>query len=148
MIKRLTRHFSAQTQSLREVYKWTKTWCNDLCMKETVLNAFLLSVYEASCNVVEHSYENMETSVEFSITLLRSPKAAIAIVENQGRRFDIDMISPPDFSEKIQDRKVGGLGLHFIRTMMDRVLTREKKNNANQLIMIKYLPPSSTSNPQ
>ncbi len=99
-----------------------------------------MAVYEAACNVVEHAYKGGDASAGFAITLVSSPKAAIALMEDHGRLFDIDLVPSPDFSKKIEDRQAGGLGVHFIRNMMDRVLTR-RKDNVNRLIMIKYLSP-------
>jgi serine/threonine-protein kinase RsbW len=142
MVVKSVRKFNAKSQSLREVYQWTNSWCHAVQLRKPVMRAFLMAVYEAACNKVEHAYENMEASAGFAITLVSSGKAAIALVEDQGRFFDIDSVARLDFSKKIQDREIGELGVHFIRCLMDRVLTRKKNNNINQLVMIKYLSPS------
>lgn len=143
-MEKTVRTFSAQTQSLSEVYRWTKAWCRALNLRKPIRDAFLLAVYEAACNVVEHAYKNTDTANGFDITLVRSQKVAIALLEDRAQFFDINSISPPDLSKKIQDRPIGGLGVHFIRTLMDRVFTR-RKDDINQLIMIKYLSPSTES---
>lgn len=141
-MEKTARTFDAQSQSLSEVYHWTNAWCRALNLRKPILDAFLLAVYEAACNVVEHAYKNTETADGFVITLVRSKKAAIALMEDRAQLFDINSVSPPDFSKQIQDRPIGGLGVHFIRSLMDRVLTR-RKDNTNQLIMIKYLSSSA-----
>lgn len=101
-----------------------------------------MAVYEAACNVAEYAYKDRDASAGFVITVACSQKAVVAMVDDYGRLFDIGLVPPPDFSEKIEDRQVGGLGVHFIRSMMDRVLTR-RKDNANRLVMIKYLSPAA-----
>jgi len=140
-MEKSVRTFSTRSQSLSEVYHWTKAWCRALNLRKPILDDFLLAVYEAACNVVEHGYKNTEIPSGFAITLVGSKKVAMALMEDRAQSFDINSISPPDFSTRIQDRPIGGLGVHFIRSLMDRVLTR-RKGNVNQLIMIKYLSPS------
>jgi serine/threonine-protein kinase RsbW len=141
-MEKTVRTFKAQSQSLSEVYQWTNAWCRALNLRKPILDAFLLAVYEAACNVVEHAYKNTETSNGFAITLVSSKKAAIALMEDRAQLFDINSISSPDFSKQILDRPIGGLGVYFIRNLMDRVFTR-RKDNINQLIMIKYLSHSA-----
>jgi anti-sigma regulatory factor (Ser/Thr protein kinase) len=141
-MKKTVRTFSTQSQSLSEVYQWTKAWCCALNLRKPILDAFLLAVYEAACNVVEHAYKNVETTDGFVITLASSNKAAVALMEDHAQLFDINSVSPPDFSKQIKERPIGGLGVYFIRSLMDRVLTR-RKDNINQLIMIKYLSASA-----
>ncbi len=142
MIAKSTRRFKAKSQSLSEVYRWTDNWCQALHLERSVINAFRMAVYEAACNVVEHAYRERDASEGFAITLVSSKKAAIALMEDHGHLFDIGLVPPPDFSKKIEDRQVGGLGVHFIRNMMDRVITR-RKDKVNRLIMIKYLSPTA-----
>ena len=140
LIEKSTRQFNAHSKSLSDVYQWTDKWCETSGLSKSIQDALKLAVYEAACNVLEHGYKNVETTEGLSVTLISSSKAVTALLEDHGRSFDINKVPPPEFSENIEDRKIGGLGVHFIRTLMDRVLTLKKKN-INRLVMIKYLSP-------
>jgi len=141
MIKKTTKQFCADTESLKKIYKWTSDWCQATRLKKNILDALLLSVYEAASNQVEHGFKNIEGHGYFTVTLVRSPKAAIALFEDNDQPFDINSIPTPDLSVSIKNRKIGGLGVHFVKSVMDKVYSRRKKDFSNQLVMIKYMHP-------
>lgn len=41
------------------------------------------------------------------------------VVEDDGDAFDPLSVAPPDLDATLDDRQAGGLGVHFMRTMMD-----------------------------
>jgi serine/threonine-protein kinase RsbW len=40
-------------------------------------------------------------------------------LSDPGRRFDPRTVAPPDTEASLEDRRIGGLGVHFVRTLMD-----------------------------
>jgi hypothetical protein len=51
---------------------------------------------------------------------------AMAEVEDDGRPFNPLEAPPPDLDRPIEERPVGGLGLHIVRTVMDTVAYRRQ----------------------
>ena len=49
--------------------------------------------------------------------------------------------SAPDTDAALEDREPGGLGIHFVRTLMDTVEYRRAAGR-NRLTMTKHVPPS------
>ena len=58
-----------------------------------------------------------------------------SIMQALGEPREID---PPVFTEDLQERQVGGLGLHFMRTLMDRVVF-EFDDSGNTVTMSKRI---------
>jgi len=45
----------------------------------------------------------------------------VMVIEDRGRRFDPTQIPAPDLSGPLTTRKVGGVGIHFMRSLMDDI---------------------------
>jgi anti-sigma regulatory factor (Ser/Thr protein kinase) len=58
---------------------------------------------------------------------------------NWGKPFDPASIAPPDLNVTLEDRKIGGLGMYFIRKLMDEVSYSFDTVKGNRLILKKRL---------
>jgi serine/threonine-protein kinase RsbW len=54
-----------------------------------------------------------------TVALTRRRDALTIALSDPGRPFDPRSVEPPDTAASLEERKVGGLGVHFARTMMD-----------------------------
>lgn len=89
-----------------------------------------LALEEAVTNVILYAYpEGTDGMVE--ITAIIRPKKEIEfIVDDSGRPFDPTAAERPDLELSVDDRPVGGLGIHIVRSIMDMVsYTREGGHN-------------------
>ena len=60
-------------------------------------------------------------------------------IEDEGNAFNpIDIPPPEDIDKPLEERKVGGLGVHLVKTLMDKV-EYERKSNKNILMLKKHL---------
>ena len=60
------------------------------------------------------------------------------VLEDDGRAFDPTSAPPPDTEADLEDRAIGGLGIHFVRNFMDSV-HYQRANGYNRLTMRKSL---------
>ena len=106
-----------------------------------------LAVDEACANVIEHAYGSDGTR-EVTVKAILDAEAVHIEIVDTGRGFDPTMIKEPNVEELMKNRKSGGLGLHFIRTVMDEVQYQIVPGQKNELRMIKRLkkkePPSDS----
>ena len=93
-----------------------------------------LAVEEAIVNIVNYAYEETVGYIECSCTI-ENGEIVITIVDD-GKPFDMMSAEDPDIDAELEDRKIGGLGLFFIKKLMDKVLY-ERIDNQNKLILIK-----------
>ena len=105
---------------------------------------FELALEEVFMNVVMHgSRADHSPHVEVSMTLLDG--CVTMIVEDDGPPFDPLSLSTPDVKASLEQRAVGGLGVHLVRQMMDGVIY-ERCGPRNRLRMIKHLDGGSVDN--
>ncbi|MBN1531322.1 MAG: ATP-binding protein [Spirochaetes bacterium] len=99
-----------------------------------------LAVYEAIANIIEHGDRAYrKSSVQLHIEIA-PPEIRISI-RYRGNEFDITAIELPDLKRHFHSGRDGGLGIHIIRTLMDRV-EYDFSGNSNELRMVKKYSPS------
>ena len=93
-----------------------------------------LVVDELAQNVVDYAYGDAHGDVEVAITS-RDETVVIEIVD-AGQPFDPLTEAPaPDLTSPIEDRPIGGLGVHFTLTLMDNVeYSRESGRNCLKIV--------------
>ena len=110
--------------------------------KEKDVYAVQMAVDEAFTNIVEHAYggesdENIECICEVDESSLR-----ITLRDCGRRSFNPDEIPEPDLDAPLEERETGGLGLFFMRQLMDDVHfyfydSEEGENGCNVVTMTK-----------
>ena len=92
-----------------------------------------LVVEELCVNIVNYSGEG-DHSIELSLE--SSPEALNIDIVDDGRPFDPFEEAPqPDLDSAVEDRPIGGLGVHLVKTMMDEAdYKRERDRNHVSLV--------------
>ena len=107
----------------------------------------ILALDEAMTNIIRHAYQGQrERRIEVTFRLLSAardgaPRQALEIVlRDDGLPVNVKRLQPPPLQETpIEERKPGGLGVHFIRENMDKVEFR-RRDGRNLLRLVKALP--------
>jgi sigma-B regulation protein RsbU (phosphoserine phosphatase) len=69
-------------------------------------------------NVITYAFEDQEDHL-IEVTLAADKQRLIVTVSDDGVEFDPFLRSEPDIESDIEDRQVGGLGIHLVRNLMD-----------------------------
>ncbi len=101
---------------------------------------------EASTNIIEHAYGG-EDGGDITISYKIGEDDFTIVICDQGATFDPGLVpSPPtidadedSLDEVINQLRIGGLGLHFIRNLMDEVHFSSDRQKGNELVMVKKL---------
>jgi len=93
-----------------------------------------LALDEIVTNVICYA----EASQAIVVRLTRAEAELVIEVEDDGRPFDPIRVAAPDVGAPLDERRVGGLGLHFVRTVIDELAYR-RCGNKNVLTMKKRL---------
>ena len=99
-----------------------------------------LACDEACTNIIEHAYGGDEDG-EILITWRIEDKTFTITMKDDGRPFDPDEVPPPVIPANPDDLdglKIGGLGIHFMRKLMDEVRFSRDEVRGNRLVMVKY----------
>ena len=104
-----------------------------------------LAVEEAVVNVINYAYpKGTEGDIEINITnspipdLSESSTEVIFTIIDEGVPFDPTTHDEADTTSELEERQIGGLGIHLIRNIMDRV-EYQRDGNSNKLTMTKIL---------
>jgi anti-sigma regulatory factor (Ser/Thr protein kinase) len=101
--------------------------------------AFLVSlaIEELVTNCIKYGYDDGGDHV-VDITLSLTKEMLTMVVVDDGRAFNPLELPPPDTSMSIEDRPIGGLGIHLLRQMSDD-MQYERRDSTNRLTLIKRL---------
>jgi serine/threonine-protein kinase RsbW len=95
-----------------------------------------LALEEALVNIFRYAYPDKPGPV---IVSCRTAVDCLAVLlEDEGIAFSVTAVSPPDLNRDMADQKIGGLGIHLIKTLMDEVRYR-REGNRNRLELILFL---------
>ncbi|MDE3118083.1 MAG: ATP-binding protein [Nitrospirota bacterium] len=102
-----------------------------------VVHAVTLCVDEVVTNIIGYAYADQ---ADHRITLRLSLQAdeLAAEVEDDGKPFNPLDAPEPDLSLPLEERPIGGLGVHFVRKLMDGVEYRREQGK-NLLVMKKHV---------
>ena len=94
-----------------------------------------LAVDEACTNIIEHGYEG-EDKGQIEVVCYTSPEVLKVDLRDQAPPFDVSKIPDPPSSPSLEEMQVGGLGVHFVKKVMDEVVYSHK-NGTNSLVLVK-----------
>lgn len=105
-----------------------------LGFNDSECQAITLAVDEAVTNIIRHAYQGDHTQKITAICHLYDDGLEI-ILKDSGQTADSSQLQ----SRPLDQVRPGGLGVHFMKTIMDIVDYKSSPENGNQLTMRKYL---------
>jgi serine/threonine-protein kinase RsbW len=86
----------------------------------SVTNDVNLCLDELLNNTISYGYDDRQPH-SIVVNLLLAGGLLAAEVQDDGKPFDLRKITPAARGGSLQSRKVGGLGVHFVKALMDDV---------------------------
>ena len=96
-----------------------------------------MAVDEACTNVIKHGYGEEENG-KIALCCECAEDNFVVTIRDYGQPFDPGAIPPPDITCGLAERCNGGLGLYFMRRLMDEVCFHFD-TEGNELTMIKRI---------
>ena len=100
-----------------------------------ILHDLKLALEEIITNIISYGYTG-EREHEIRVRLRVQPQEVTVQVEDDGEAFNPLEAPVPDVTRPLEERPVGGLGIHLVRTLMDG-LEYKRQGNTNLLTMTK-----------
>jgi anti-sigma regulatory factor (Ser/Thr protein kinase) len=122
------------TNALADIPRANKrisAFCSERNVPAKLLNRFSLSLDEVLTNIMTHSIGD-KGDREIAVRIDIGGGVLSATVSDDGRPFDPLSLPEPDIHAPLEERKVGGLGIHLLRKLMDTVEYR-RTGERNQL---------------
>lgn len=109
---------------------------------ETFISEINICLDELFTNIVLYGFEDdLEHIISFELGL--SDNAVIIHIEDNGIPFNPLLKKDSDLPADIDAAKIGGLGIHIVKKLMDDI-DYERKRGGNRLTLKKFLHSTST----
>ena len=113
-----------------EEFGQEQQWSEQMCYH------IKLALEEVVMNVISYAYEDDETH-EFEVRVKSDSDGVVIDVIDDGQAFDpLEEAAQPDVEATLEARNIGGLGVFFVKTLMDDVEYR-RENDRNHLTLKK-----------
>jgi serine/threonine-protein kinase RsbW len=114
----------AVPESLGEVAAFLERALRAVTASEEQFWNLYQAIEELVTNVVFYAYVGEPGPV--SVTVTKEESAVVICIADQGRPFDPTREPPPDLSVPHPQRRVGGLGIHLVRELVDQMSYRRE----------------------
>jgi serine/threonine-protein kinase RsbW len=105
---------------LTKVVTFVEKFGRDQGLSDRAINALNLCLDEILNNTISYGYEGAAPRV-ISVRLSVDGGYLQAEIEDDARPFDPRRATPPELPSDLASRRPGGLGLHFVNSLMDVV---------------------------
>lgn len=104
-----------------------------------------LALDELITNTIAYGYAEQKDG-EIDIEMRRHDDRVVVRLIDQAEAFDPFAAGVADTTSSLEDRKIGGLGIHFVRTLIDEVsYMRDEDRNVITLTLLFPPQPASAS---
>jgi serine/threonine-protein kinase RsbW len=129
--------FSARFENLEKICNFVDEIAKQAGFDEMARYSIKTAVDEACSNIIDHAYGG-EGDGDIECTCKTIDDSIKVILRDHGQSFDPAMVPEPDLFSPIEIRKEHGLGLYFMRKLMDEVHFEFSDKTGNVLTMVKH----------
>lgn len=116
----ITLHFANNAEEAPRVARRVEHFLHEMHIPQSTINKILLCVDELVTNIIGHAYvDKLEHAVCLECRVF--PEHIELELRDDGVAFDPTKQSRPNVIKSIDDREIGGLGIHLVMTIMDKV---------------------------
>jgi serine/threonine-protein kinase RsbW len=128
----------SRTENLSSLRDFISDNANNAGLSTDDIDDIILAVDEACTNIIKHAYKYVPDGEIIIEINYNSRKFTIKLIDH-GSSFDPESVPLPDLQKYLKQRKVGGLGLYLMRTLMDDVKYISVPGQYNQVLLSKNL---------
>lgn len=133
----LSKTVPARLDSLHEILAFISDHARKKGFNKDSLNRIQLVAEEALVNVCHYAYEH-STGGDVEVRLMEKDGPALEVeIRDKGISFDPLSVGEPDVEAGLSQRKVGGMGIFFVRRMTDEV--RYRRETDTNILNLKFI---------
>jgi len=125
---------NARMENIPEIVEFASKWLHRQGLDD-ILFAVQTAVDEACTNIIKHAYSGTGGFMTVSCEVLED--CCIITIRDYGVKYDHGSVPAPDVDADWENRRIGGLGLHLMRNLMDDIQYRHDPVQGNILVMKK-----------
>jgi len=133
----LTLHVRSKGDAIAPANQAAEIWLATQEISPDAMFFASLTIEELVTNCIKYGYDDsMEHTIDIELCVVNH-MLTITVIDD-GRAFDPFVALPPDMSRAIEDRSVGGLGIHMLRELADN-MSYERRGNTNRVTLTKRM---------
>jgi len=103
------------------------------------LNALMVASEEIVSNIINYGYGDQADEQSIHITMTRDKQRIIITFKDTGAAFNpLERESPDSIAKPLEERESGGLGIYFVKQLMDKV-SYQREGRFNMLTIEKNI---------
>lgn len=122
-------------REIRRLAKMLRDWGEERGWPEEVIADLHLAGEEVVANIIHYGYDD-DDEHEIAVRCVLKPGEVVLRVKDSGRAFNPLDAPPPRIDIPLEERQVGGLGIHLVRNVIDE-LDYRREDGKNILTMRK-----------
>jgi len=119
--------------------RFVDAFCAPLAPTAKDVHALQLAVEEAGTNVINHGYADGQPHT-FTVELAAADRRVTVIVTDDAPSYDPLARAEVDITLPLEDRPIGGLGVHLVKRLMDSA-RYERRDGRNILTFVRTFGP-------
>jgi serine/threonine-protein kinase RsbW len=128
----------SRTENLSLIRDFVNTFALDAGITPDVVENIILAVDEACTNIIRHAYKSYPDGDLIIKVKFSQSKFFVSIID-YGKSFEPETIPDPDLQRYYRQRKVGGLGMYLMKTLMDDVKYISIPGKYNEVLLSKNI---------
>jgi anti-sigma regulatory factor (Ser/Thr protein kinase) len=122
-------------EAVGEAMRSLEDFLRDHGVEDDLIFSTTLALEEVVTNVIKYAYrEDLPHEIRLEVRLL--PPRIVLRVSDDGDEYDPLQTPPPDLEIPHEEREVGGLGIHILRNITERI---DYERSGGQNILTLYL---------
>ncbi len=128
---------TSDLNNLNTIRDFVEDYAGQLGMTSQDIYGLILATDEAATNICLHGYPDSLGMIE---VLVEHDAQYITIrLRDEAPAFDPTTYPTPDLSAPLEDRALGGMGIHFMRSYTDQISHQALSPRGNQLVLKKRI---------
>ncbi len=124
-----------ETEAVPRILDAIEAWCDTHGIGPGVAHRLGVVVEELTANVAMHGTGGADGATFVAVTIRQDAQSIVATVEDDGRAFDPLAQGKVDTDLPLEEREIGGLGVHFAK-VMTRELAYARQYGRNRVTAV------------
>jgi serine/threonine-protein kinase RsbW len=124
-----------ETEAVPRILDAIEAWCDTHGIGPGVAHRLGVVVEELTANVAMHGTGGADGATFVAVTIRQDAQSIVATVEDDGRPFDPLAQGKVDTDLPLEEREIGGLGVHFAK-VMTRELAYARQDGRNRVTAV------------
>lgn len=133
--EKLVVRLEPRAEAVSELLDRLEAYAEELSLPPAVAHRLALVCEELAANVAMHGADGEGGATYVEIAVDRDADRLCLSVEDDGRAFDPLAHAEPDTGLEVEEREIGGLGIHFVRSLVQDI-AYERRGRLNRLSAI------------